>query len=117
MKAYDLTCQYLKKALVIVVVLLSSSIAWSANLADVVTDLYGGNGIALSVASGPFHLPHFTADSVAALENLNDLEIIGIYPDYATAHKAWQGAAFRTADNANIRYFIVHLHKLLNPES
>ena len=50
-------------------------------------------------------------------ENLNDLEIIGIYPNYATAHKAWQGAAFRTADNANIRYFIVHLHKLLNPES
>lgn len=50
-------------------------------------------------------------------ENLDKLDIVGIFPDYASAHKAWQAAAFRTADNANIRYFVVHLHKLLEPKS
>lgn len=50
-------------------------------------------------------------------ENLDELDIVGIFPDFASARKAWQAAAFRTADNAHVRYFVVHLHKLLEPES
>lgn len=45
------------------------------------------------------------------------LDIVGIYPSYQEAHKAWQAAAQRTVDNAQMRYFIVHLHKLLDPEA
>jgi hypothetical protein len=43
------------------------------------------------------------------------LDIVGIYPNYAEAHKAWKGAAQRTVDNAQMRYFIVHMHRLLDP--
>ncbi len=48
--------------------------------------------------------------------DLTKLDIIGIYPNYAEAHKAWKGAAQRTVDNALMRYFIVHMHRLLDPE-
>lgn len=48
--------------------------------------------------------------------NLDELDIVGIYPSYAEAHKAWKAAAQRTVDNAHMRYFIVHLHRLLDPE-
>jgi Domain of unknown function (DUF4170) len=44
------------------------------------------------------------------------LDIVGIYPNYAEAYKAWKAAAQRTVDNAQIRYFIVHMHRLLDPE-
>ncbi len=44
------------------------------------------------------------------------LHIIGIYPNYAEAYKAWKAAAQRTVDNAQVRYFIVHMHRLLDPE-
>ena len=44
------------------------------------------------------------------------LDIVGIYPSYAEAYKAWKAAAQRTVDNAQIRYFIVHMHRLLDPE-
>ena len=47
--------------------------------------------------------------------NLDGLDIIGIYPNYAEAHKAWKGAAQKTVDNAHMRYFIVHMHRLLDP--
>jgi Domain of unknown function (DUF4170) len=49
--------------------------------------------------------------------DLERLDIIGIYPDYQTAYRAWRGAAQRTVDNAHMRYFIVHLHRLLDPDS
>ncbi len=49
--------------------------------------------------------------------DLSGLDIVGIYPSYATAHAAWKAAAQRTVDNATMRYFIVHLHRLLNPEA
>ena len=49
-------------------------------------------------------------------KNTAALHIVGIYPDYASAHAAWKAAAQRTVDNAHIRYFIVHLHRLLQPE-
>ena len=49
--------------------------------------------------------------------DLTDLDIVGIYPNYATAYDAWKGKAQSTVDNARRRYFIVHLHRLLEPES
>ena len=47
--------------------------------------------------------------------DIEKLDIVGIYPSYAEAHKAWKGAAQKTVDNAQMRYFIVHLHRLLDP--
>ena len=49
--------------------------------------------------------------------NIEALDIIGIFPNYAEAHKAWKAAAQRSVDNAHMRYFIVHLHRLLDPEA
>ena len=48
--------------------------------------------------------------------DLKALDIVGIYPNYAEAHAAWKGAAQRTVDNASTRYFIVHMHRLLDPD-
>jgi hypothetical protein len=48
--------------------------------------------------------------------DLKDLDIVGIYPNYAEAHAAWKAAAQRTVDNAMMRYYIVHMHRLLDPE-
>ena len=48
--------------------------------------------------------------------NLKGLDIVGIYPNYAQAYDAWKDAAHRTVDDAHKRYFIVHLHRLLDPE-
>ena len=45
------------------------------------------------------------------------LDVVGIFPDYASAEKAWRGAAQRTVDDAEMKYVIVHLHKLLDPEA
>lgn len=50
-------------------------------------------------------------------EDLSDLDLVGIYPDYATALKAWKAKAQATVDDAHMRYFIVHLHRLLDPEA
>jgi Domain of unknown function (DUF4170) len=47
--------------------------------------------------------------------NIDELDIVGIYPNYAEAHSAWKGAAQRTVDNAQMRYFIVHMHRLFDP--
>jgi hypothetical protein len=43
------------------------------------------------------------------------LDVVGIFPDYASAEKAWRGAAQRTVDDAEMRYVVVHLHRLLDP--
>ena len=48
-------------------------------------------------------------------KNLDDVEIVGLYPNYAAAHVAWRAKAQSTVDNAQMRYFIVHLHRLLDP--
>ena len=50
-------------------------------------------------------------------KNLGDIDIVGIFPNYASAYSAWKARAQRTVDNAQMRYFIVHLHRLLEPES
>ena len=49
-------------------------------------------------------------------KNLDSLDIVGIYPNYAAAYAAWKARAQQTVDNAQMRYFIVHLHRLLDPE-
>ena len=48
--------------------------------------------------------------------DLAALDIVGIYPNYAEAEKAWRAKAQSTVDNAHTRYFIVHMHKLLDPD-
>jgi hypothetical protein len=50
-------------------------------------------------------------------KDLGRLDIVGIYPNYATAYDAWKAKAQSTVDNAQMRYFIVHLHRLLDPET
>jgi hypothetical protein len=47
--------------------------------------------------------------------DLNKLDIVGVYPNYATAYVAWKAKAQQTVDNAHMRYFIVHMHRLLDP--
>ena len=49
-------------------------------------------------------------------QDLAHLDIVGIFPDYASAHAAWETKARETMDIAQMRYFIVHMHKLLDPE-
>jgi hypothetical protein len=49
-------------------------------------------------------------------KDLDTLDIVGIYPSYASAHRAWKAKAQQTVDNAHMRYFIVHLHRLLDPD-
>lgn len=48
--------------------------------------------------------------------DLNALDIVGVYPDYASAAQAWKAKAQATVDNAHMRYYVVHLHRLLNPD-
>jgi hypothetical protein len=57
--------------------------------------------------------------SVESLEfkDLDKLDIVGIYPNYATAYAAWKAKAQGSVDNAQMRYFIVHLHRLLDPDA
>lgn len=51
-----------------------------------------------------------------SFRDLDALDIVGIYPNYATAHAAWRAKAQQTVDNAHMRYFVVHLHRLLDPD-
>ncbi len=48
--------------------------------------------------------------------NLDKLDIVGIFPNYESARLAWKSKAQQTVDNAHMRYFIVHMHKLLDPD-
>ena len=52
-----------------------------------------------------------------SFRDLGSLDIVGIYPNYAEAYRAWKEKAQMTVDNAQMRYFIVHLHRLLEPEA
>jgi Domain of unknown function (DUF4170) len=58
-------------------------------------------------------------DSVDSMEfrDLERLDIVGIFPNYASAYAAWKAKAQGSVDNAEMRYFIVHLHRLLDPEA
>ncbi len=48
-------------------------------------------------------------------KDLDKVDIVGVYPNYAKAYVAWRAKAQQTVDNAQMRYFIVHLHRLLDP--
>jgi hypothetical protein len=51
-----------------------------------------------------------------AFADLQALDLVGIYPNYAEAYQAWRAAAQRSVDNAHVRYFIVHIHRLIDPD-
>jgi hypothetical protein len=67
-------------------------------------------------------LPHlvFGGELVALggteFKDLAKLDLVGIYPNYAAAYAVWKAKAQQTVDNAHMRYFIVHLHRLLDPD-
>ena len=50
-------------------------------------------------------------------KDLDRIDIVGVFPNYASAYVAWKAKAQQTVDNAHMRYFIVHLHRLLDPEA
>ena len=49
-------------------------------------------------------------------KDLGKLDFVGMYPNYAEAEKAWRGKAQATVDNAQMRYFVVHIHRLMDPD-
>jgi myo-inositol-1(or 4)-monophosphatase len=49
--------------------------------------------------------------------DLGAVDFVGAFPNYKAAYDAWKGAAQRTVDNARMRYFIIHAHRLLDPDS
>jgi hypothetical protein len=49
-------------------------------------------------------------------KDLDKVDFVGAYPNYSEARDAWRAAAQRTVDNAHMRYFVIHAHKLLDPE-
>lgn len=50
-------------------------------------------------------------------KDVDDIHVVGIFPDYESAYNAWKGEAQRTVDNAHMRYFIAHLHRLSDEDS
>ena len=77
----------------------------------------------MSGETGKKQLPHLVfggeLKSLSGTEfrNLDEVDIVGIFPDYKSAEIAWRAKAQATVDNAHMRYFIVHLHRLLDPDS
>lgn len=51
-----------------------------------------------------------------AFKDVKAIHIVGMFPDYASAHSAWKAEAQRTVDNAHMRYFIAHIHRLRDEE-
>ena len=50
-------------------------------------------------------------------KDLAKLDVVGMFPNYASALKAWRSKAQATVDNAQMRYFVVHIHRLMEPEA
>ncbi|GAA6147279.1 DUF4170 domain-containing protein [Pseudooceanicola nitratireducens] len=50
-------------------------------------------------------------------KDVEDIHVVGIFPDYASAYDAWKAEAQRTVDNAHMRYYIAHLHRLRDEEA
>ena len=48
--------------------------------------------------------------------DLSAVDVVGVFPDYESARVAWKGKAQSTVDNAHMRYYIVHLHRLMDPD-
>jgi hypothetical protein len=57
-----------------------------------------------------------TSPEKVDFKDLSRLHIVGIYPNYQAALDAWRAASQSTVDNAHMRYFVVHLHRLLDPD-
>lgn len=55
--------------------------------------------------------------STTVFRDVSDLHVVGIFPDYETAFNAWKAEAQRTVDNAHMRYFIAHLHRLRDEQT
>jgi hypothetical protein len=53
--------------------------------------------------------------SATEFKDLSKIDLVGVFPDYQSAHAAWKAKAQSTVDNAQMRYFIVHLHRVLDP--
>jgi hypothetical protein len=49
-------------------------------------------------------------------KNVEDIHVVGLFPDYASAHAAWKAEAQRTVDNAHMRYYVAHVHRLLEDD-
>ena len=49
-------------------------------------------------------------------KDLSKLDIVGIFPNYRAAYAAWRAAAQASVDNAHVRYFVVHIHRLMEPD-
>jgi len=72
------------------------------------------------------HAPHqllhlvfggeLTGPGSMEFKDLTKLDMVGMYPNYAEAYKAWRGKAQATVDNAQMRYFVVHIHRLMEPD-
>lgn len=58
-----------------------------------------------------------TDPSKTVFKDVKDIHLVGIYPDYQSAHSAWKAEAQRTVDDAHMRYFIAHLHRLRDEEA
>ena len=77
----------------------------------------------MSASETPKQLLHlvFGGELVALggteFKDLDKVDIVGIYPNYAASQVAWKAKAQQTVDNAHMRYFIVHLHRLLDPDA
>ena len=58
-------------------------------------------------------------EEVGGLEfrDLSRVDLVGAYPNYEEAYRAWKAKAQATVDNAHIRYFIIHAHRLLDPDA
>jgi hypothetical protein len=50
-------------------------------------------------------------------KDLSALDLVGMYPNFAEARKAWAAKAQATVDNAQMRYFVVHIHRLIEPDA
>ncbi|WP_136636267.1 DUF4170 domain-containing protein [Pseudooceanicola onchidii] len=50
-------------------------------------------------------------------KDVEDIHIVGMYPNYASAYDAWKAEAQRTVDNAHMRYYIAHIHRLRDEEA
>lgn len=76
----------------------------------------------MSATAAPKQLLHLVIGGELAefggtdFKDLAKVDIVGVYPNYASAYVAWKAKAQQTVDNAHMRYFIVHLHRLLDPE-
>ncbi len=79
-----------------------------------------GGGMAQGSEKQLLHLVfggELTSVEDVTFKDLSKLDIVGVYPNYAAAHAAWKARAQQTVDNAQMRYFIVHLHRLLDPHT